>query len=149
MEVEAATADPAMGAVESAAAGAPSPTPVPRKRVVQRMRRDVVVEDAQNKHAKGAWRSKGAVEHEVCVESEYSLGDARFVCFRLASGGDSGQGASAELYRRPAAEVQIAAAATPGVTSAPEREAATDVEPRQLYISLYLSIYTYILLIYN
>ena len=84
------------------------------KRVVQHLRRDVVVEDAQNKDAKGTWRPEGgAPEREISVESEYSVGDARFVCFRLVTGEDSGRDVSAELYRRPAAEVEMAAGAPP------------------------------------
>ena len=84
------------------------------KRVVQHLRRDVVMEDAENKDAKGTWRPEGgAPEREISVESEYSVGDARFVCFRLVTGEDSGRDVSAELYRRPAAEVEMAAGAPP------------------------------------
>ena len=54
-EAEAATADVAMGGVESTAAGPVEPAPVTAdKRVVQPMRRDVVMEEAQNQDAKGA-----------------------------------------------------------------------------------------------
>jgi hypothetical protein len=83
---------------------------------------------AEYKH-QAANRPEGAPEREISVESEYSVGDARFVCFRLVTGGDSGRDVSTELYRRPAAEVEIAAGAPPVVTPAPEGEEATNVEP--------------------
>jgi hypothetical protein len=124
-EAEAAAVDVAMGGEESAAAGPAAPTPVSAdKRIEQRPRRDVVMEDVENKDAKGTLRFEHSSKREVSVESEYSIGDARFVCFRLVGGGDSGQDATRELYRRPAAEVHFAAPA-----AEPEGEAETDVEP--------------------